>query len=65
MPARGRLIAQVPFIDGVARAVHEESDGRQSVNCDDGKRVYGSVGVETGSAGHAVPGCLRSGPTAM
>jgi hypothetical protein len=31
MPARGRLISQVPFDGGVVRAVYEESDGRQFV----------------------------------
>jgi hypothetical protein len=30
MPARGRPIAQVPFVNGVVRAAYEESDGRQA-----------------------------------
>jgi hypothetical protein len=41
MPARGRPIAEVPFVDGVVRKVYEESDRRQFVLGDDGKRVYG------------------------
>jgi hypothetical protein len=41
MPARRRPIAQVPFVDGVVRAVYEESDSRQLVLGDDGKRVHG------------------------
>ena len=43
MPTRGRPITQVPFVDGVVRAVYEdeESEGRQFVSDDDGRRVYG------------------------
>jgi hypothetical protein len=37
MPVRGRLTAEVPFVDGVARPVFEESDSRQFVIGDDGR----------------------------
>ena len=35
-----RLIATIPFSDGVSRPVMEGSDGRQYVVDDDGGRVY-------------------------
>jgi hypothetical protein len=41
MPVWGRLVAEVPLVDGMVRTVYEESDSRQFVLGDDGQRVYG------------------------
>jgi hypothetical protein len=36
-----RIIGSVPFVDGVARDVHEDADGRQWVTGYEGEMVYG------------------------
>jgi hypothetical protein len=41
MPVWGRPIGQLPFVDGVVRAVYEELDSGQFVIGGDGKRVHG------------------------
>jgi hypothetical protein len=39
--ADSRIIGRVQFVDGVARDVHEDADGRQWVVSYDGERMYG------------------------
>ena len=36
-----RAVGRVPFVDGAARDVYEDADGRQWVAGHDGERVYG------------------------
>ncbi len=40
--AQPRIVGRVPFVDGVTRDVHEDTDGRQWVVGYDGERVYGA-----------------------
>jgi hypothetical protein len=39
--SKPRPVGRVPFVDGVAREVYEDADGRQWVVGYEGERVYG------------------------
>ena len=51
-PTDPRTIGRVPFMDGVARDVYEDADGRPWVTGYDGERIYEVWMMPAGRAGH-------------